>query len=73
MTLPPHKCKIGNTALNGNPVVDYDVMDITNEFRQRTYSVLKQKGLNDDDIKEIVKEAYPEEIAKAINGNYQYA
>lgn len=73
MTLPPHKCKIGNTALNGNPVVDFDVMDISNEFRQRTYSVLKQKGLDDDSIQEIVKKTYPPEVAKAINGNFQYA
>lgn len=72
MTLPPHKCKIGNMSISGTPVVDFNVQDISTEFRQRTYSVLEQKGLDDDEIDKIL-EGYPPEVAQAIKKNAQYA
>lgn len=72
MTLPPHKCKIGNTSISGTPVVDFNVQDISTEFRQRTYSVLEQKGLDDDQLEKIL-EGYPPEIAEAVQKNAQYA
>lgn len=72
MTLPPHKCKIGNTMIDGTPIVDFNVTDIQNEFRQRTYSVNEQKGLKDDMIDTILK-GYPPEIADALKKGKQYA
>ena len=72
MTLAPHKCKIGNTMLNGTPIVDFNVQDLQNEFRQRTYSVKEASGVKDDIFERILK-GYPPEIAQAINGNAQYA
>ena len=72
MTLAPHKCKISNIALNGTPIVDYDVQSITNEFRQRTYSVLEAKGVKDDVVEDVLK-GYPPEIAKAVKAGTQYA
>lgn len=72
MTLAPHKCKIGNMLINGTPVVDYDVMSLSNEFRERTYSVLETKGVKDDELDQILK-GYPPEIAKAIKSGDQYA
>lgn len=72
MTLPPHKCKIGNMLINGTPVVDYDVMGLSNEFRERTYSFLEAKGVKDDELDQVLK-GYPPEIAKAIKSGDQYA
>jgi len=72
MTLAPHKCRIGNTMLNGTPIVDFNVQDIQNEFRQRTYSVKEAPGVKDDIFEKILK-GYPPEIAKAISSNAQYA
>lgn len=72
LTLPPHKCKIGNMMLNGVPVVDFDVLDISTEFRQRTYSYLKDKNVKDDTLEDILK-AYPPEVAKALREGKQYA
>lgn len=72
MTLPPHKCKIGNTLLNGTPVVDFNVQDLQNEFRERTYSVNEISGLKDDEIDHFLK-GYPPEVAKAVKSGDQYA
>ena len=72
MTLPPHKCKIGNTTLNGTPIVDFNVQDLQNEFRERMYSVKEINGLKDDDFDKVLK-GYPPEIAKAIKSGDQYA
>lgn len=72
MTLPPHKCKIGNTLLNGTPIVDFNVQDLQNEFRERTYSVNEISGLKDDELDRFLK-GYPPEIAKAVKSGDQYA
>lgn len=72
MTLPPHKCKIGNTMLNGTPIVDFNVQDLQNEFRERMYTVREVSGIKDDDFDKILK-GYPPEIAKAIKEGAQYA
>lgn len=72
MTLPPHKCKIGNMMLNGTPVVDFNVQDLQNEFRERTYSVKEVNGVKDDELDRILK-GYPPEIAQAIKSGAQYA
>lgn len=72
MTLAPHKCRIGNTMLNGTPIVDLNVQDIQNEFRQRTYSIKEASGVKDDVFNQILK-GYPPEVAQAIKSNAQYA
>lgn len=72
MTLPPHKCRIGNTMLNGTPIVDFNVQDLQTEFKERTYSVREASGVKDDNIERILK-GYPPEIAKAIASGDQYA
>lgn len=72
MTLPPHKCKIGNMSLNGTPVVDFNVQDLQTEFRERTYTVKEAKGVKDDTLEGILK-GYPPEIAQAIRSGTDYA
>ena len=72
MTLPPHKCNIANIAIDGTPVVDIDVQSIQYEHRQRTYSLLEQPGVKDENLEDILK-GYPPEIAKAIKDGDQRA
>lgn len=71
LTLPVHKCKIGNTTLNGTPVVDFDVQAISTEFKQKSYSV-KESSVKDNVIDTVLK-GYPEEIQKAVKSGEQYA
>ena len=72
MTVPPHKCRIGNMSMNDSPIVDYDVQSTQTEFRQRTYSVLQAKGVKDDTLDDVLK-GYPPEVADAIKKGSQYA
>lgn len=71
ITLPPHKCKIGNTTLNGTPIVDYEVKAIVNEFKSKNYSV-KENGVNDNELDMMLRTAYPPEIAQAIKAGKDY-
>lgn len=71
ITLPVHKCKIGNVSLNGEPIVDYDVMSIQNEWRVKNYSI--KPGWIDDNKLETYFKGYPKEVVKAINQAQQYA
>ena len=71
ITLPPHKCRIGNLSLNGNPIVDFDCQSIYNEWRAKSYSI-KDNWIKDNNIQEYFK-GYPEEIQKALNRGEQYA
>lgn len=70
-TLPIHKCKIGNVALNGEPIIDFDCLSIQNEFRQKGYTV-KENWIKDNNLETVFK-GYPDEIVKALNNNMQYA
>lgn len=71
ITLPVHKCKIGNTMLNGTPIVDFDVQSVQTEFRQKTYSIKEQKVK--DSLFETILKGYPQEVRQAIKQGQQYA
>jgi len=71
ITLPVHRCKIGNVALNGDPVVDFDCQAIYNEWRQKNYAVT-QNWIKDNNL-EIYFKGYPPEVQKALNEGKQYA
>lgn len=72
MILPPHKCRIGNVALNGTPTVFFDVESIARQIKQKTYTYLENKQVDDEDI-DTVYEGYPPEIAEAVKKSAQYA
>ena len=72
MTLPPNKCVIANISIDGTPVVDFDVQSIQYEFKQRFYSLLEQKGINDAVFEDVLN-GYPPEVAEAIKKGTQYA
>lgn len=71
ITLPVHRCKIGNVSLNGEPIVDFDCQSVYNEWRQKNYSI-KENWIKDNHIEEAFK-GYPEEVQKALNRGEQYA
>lgn len=71
ITLPVHKCRIGNLAFNGTPIVEYDCQSIMNEWRAKSYSV-KENWIKDNNLQEYFK-GYPKEVVDAMNKGYQYA
>lgn len=71
ITLPVNKWRIGNTMLNGTPIVDYDCQSIINEIQMKSYSI-NEKYVKDSNTDYILK-GYPEEIQQAIKRGQQYA
>lgn len=71
VTLPVHLCKIGNTMLNGDPIVDFDCQTILNEWRQKSYTV-KDNWIKDGNLEHYF-EGYPPEVFEALNKGEQYA
>lgn len=71
ITLPIHKCKIGNITYNGTPLVEYDCQSILNEWKAKSYSV--QEGWIKDNSLEDYFKGYPDEVVDAVNKGFQYA
>lgn len=71
ITLPIHKCKIGNVTLNGMPLVDFDCQSIVSEWREKGYSV--REGWIKENSLEAYFEGYPEEVKEAIDKGAEYA
>ena len=71
ISLPVHKCRIGNVALNGKPIVEYDCQSIINEWRAKGYTV-KENWIKDSDMK-VYFSGYPDEVVEALNKGIQYA
>lgn len=71
ITLPVHRCKIGNVALNGEPIVDFDCQSIYSEWRAKSYSV-QENWIKDNNLETYFK-GYPPEVQKALNKGVQYA
>lgn len=71
ITLPVHKCKIGNVALNGDPIVDFDCNSIYMEWRTKNYTV-RENWIKDNNLEQYFK-GYPPEVREALNKGAQYA
>ena len=71
ITLPVHLCKIGNTMLNGEPIVDFDCQTILNEWRQKSYTV-RENWIKDNNLQQYFA-GYPDEVFEALNKGAQYA
>lgn len=71
ITLPIHKCKIGNMMLNGMPLVDFDCQSIETEWRSKGYSIY-EGWIKDNNLEDYFK-GYPEEVKEALNKGAQYA
>jgi len=70
ITLPVHKCRIGNIAFNGRPLVEYDCMSILNDWKYRGYQI-KENWIKDNNLEDVFK-GYPEEIQEGLNNGDQY-
>ena len=70
-SLPVNKCRIGNVAFNGEPIVDFDCQSVYNEWRMKNY-VIEENWIKDNDL-EVYFKGYPEEVQKALNAGKQYA
>ena len=71
ITLAPHKCRISNTMLNGQPLVEFDIQSIQTEWKIKGYQV-QQDWIKDNELEYAFK-GYPPEIQKALNAGAQYA
>ena len=71
ITLPVHKCKIGNIALNGKPLVDFDCSSILNEWKAKNYTITE--GWIEDNNLQSYFQGFPPEVVSAINKGTQYA
>lgn len=71
ITLPVHLCKIGNTMLNGDPIVDFNCQTILNEWRTKNYAI-KENWIEDNNLQHYF-EGYPPEVLEALNKGQQYA
>ena len=71
ITLPVHKCRIGNITFNGTPLVEYDCQSILNEWRAKSYSI-EEGWIEDNSLQDYFK-GFPDEVVDALNKGYQYA
>ena len=70
VTLPPHLCRITNVLVNGNPLVEYNVKSVKQDFKKQTGKALK-KYLEDEDLKVRVA-GLPKEVSEALNKNVEW-
>ena len=70
ITLPPHKCRISNMALNGEPLVEYNVRSIRDDLVSA--GVKAVKGYIDDEILEERLKGFPPEVVKGVKDNVEY-
>lgn len=70
ITLPPHKCRISNMALNGEPLVEYNVRSIRDDLVSA--GVKAVKGYIDDEILEERLKGFPPEVIKGVKDNVEY-
>lgn len=70
ITLPVDKCRIGNVALNGMPIVEYDCQSTLNEWKQKGY-VVEENWIKDNSLEAYFK-GFPKEIAEGMNKAKQF-
>lgn len=71
ITLPIHKCRLGNIMLNGDPIVDFDCNSIISEWKNKGYTV-RENWINDNNLEEAFK-GYPPEVKEALNAGKTFA
>ena len=70
MTLPVHKCRIGNMMVNGEPVVEFDTQSLFTDPPPMVGAV-DRKYLSDNEIEERLK-GYPIEIREGAKRGDQW-
>lgn len=71
ITLPVHKCRITNMALNGEPLVEFETASIVRDFREEL-NPSDKKYVKDNKIDQRLK-GYPPEVAAAVKAGKEWA
>lgn len=71
ITLPVHKCRISNMALNGEPLVEFETKTIVEDFRE-VMNPSSKKYIKDSDLTQRLK-GYPPEVAAAVRAGQDWA
>ena len=70
VTLPPHLMRITNVAVNGNPLMEFNVKSLKQDLRKTSQKAWKQY-LDDEDTK-IRIAGYPKEVTEALRKNTEW-
>ena len=70
VTLPPHLMRITNVAVNGNPLVEFNVKSLKQDLRKASQKSLKK--FLDDEKMEIRIAGYPKEVTEALKKNVEW-
>lgn len=70
MTLPVHKCRIGNVVINGKPVVEFNCGSIVKGMCGQ-YGLTEKEFIQDEQL-EIRLSGYPPEVIDAVRSGFQW-
>ena len=65
ITLPPHRCRISNVMVSGEPVVEFNAMQVAMDLGYRWNSMALKEWINDD-LFEVRMKGYPPEVTTAL-------
>lgn len=71
ITLPVHKCRIANMALNGEPIVEFETKTIVEDFKAAT-DPSSERFVKDSVLQQRLK-GYPPEVAVAVRAGHSWA
>lgn len=71
ITLPPHKVKILNTTLDGQPICAFDCESILTQWKHNGFTI-KENWIIENRLEHIFK-GFPPEVFDALNSGAQYA
>lgn len=72
ITLPVDKCRIGNVALNGEPIVEYNVQSIIDGLSSSTGASVQRGWIEDNNLQTMLL-GYPPEVVDAVNKGATWA
>lgn len=70
ITLPVHKCRVGNVTKNGEPMIEFDAESVRRDFIQR--GILAEKDFLKDEELKVRLYGFPSEVIKAIKRGEQW-
>lgn len=70
ITLPPHRCRIMNVLIDGDPLVEFNARSVTTDLKTQAGRSYKQ-WIEDGTLTERLK-GYPTEVADAIAQNAEW-
>lgn len=71
VTLAPHKCRIAALALNGDPLVEYNIQNITDSLTRLAGGSIDRRFFDDTKMQTYLK-SYPPEIADGVRNHAEW-